>query len=39
MQILGLMGVYFDAVAVIVTSQTPLFKLALAISWNEAAML
>ena len=31
MQILVLLGMYFDAVVVFVTSQTLLFKLALAI--------
>ena len=31
MLILGLLGMYFDAVVVIVTSQTLLFRLALAI--------
>ena len=31
MQILGLLGMYFDAVAVFVTSHSHLFRLALAI--------
>ena len=31
MQILVLLGMYFDTVVVFVTSQTPLFRLALAI--------
>ena len=31
MQILGLLGMYFDAVVVIVTSHSLLFRLALAI--------
>ena len=34
MLILGLLGMYFDAVVVFVTSQTLLFRLALAILWN-----
>ena len=34
MQILGLLGMYFDAVVVFVTSQTLLFRLALAILWQ-----
>ena len=33
MLILGLLGMYFDAVVVFVTSQTLLFRLALAILW------
>ena len=33
MQILVLLGMYFDAVLVFVTSQTLLFRLALAILW------
>ena len=33
MQILVLLGMYFDAVVVFVTSQTLLFRLALAILW------
>ena len=33
MLILGLIGMYFDAVVVFVTSQTFLFGLALAILW------
>ena len=33
MQILVLLGVYFDAVVVFVTSQTLLFRLAPAILW------
>ena len=35
MQILVLLGMYFDAVVVFVTSQTLLFRLALAILWNQ----
>ena len=35
MQILVLLGMYFDAVVVFVTSQTLLFRLALAILWGE----
>ena len=31
MQILGLLGTYFDAAVVFVTSQSPLFRLVLAI--------
>ena len=34
MLILVLLGVYFDAVVVFVTSQTLLFRLALAILWQ-----
>ena len=34
MQILVLLGMYFDAVVVFVTSQTLLFRLALAILWR-----
>ena len=37
MQILVLLGMYFDAVVVFVTSQTLLFRLALAILWGGAA--
>ena len=33
-QILVLLGMYFDAVVVFVTSQTLLFRLALDILWN-----
>ena len=33
MLILGLQGVYFDAAVVFVTSQTLLFRVALAILW------
>ena len=33
MQILVLLGMYFDVVVVFVTSQTLLFRLALAILW------
>ena len=33
MLILGLLGMYFDAAVVFVTSQTFLFRLALAILW------
>ena len=33
MQILVLLGMYFDAVVVFVNSQTLLFRLALAILW------
>ena len=33
MQILGLLGIYFDAVVIFFTSQTLLFRLALAILW------
>ena len=33
MLILGLLGMYFDAALVFVTSQTILFRLALAILW------
>ena len=33
MQILVLLGMYFDAVVVFVTSQTLLFRLALAMLW------
>ena len=33
MLILGLLGMYFDAAVVFVTSQTLLFRLALAILW------
>ena len=35
MLILGLLGMYFDAVVVFVTSQTLLFRLALAILWFQ----
>ena len=35
MQILVLLGMYFDAVAVFVTSQTLLFRLALAMLWRS----
>ena len=35
MQILVLLGMYFDAVVVFVTSQTLLFRLALAILWSR----
>ena len=34
MLILGLLGMYFDAVVVFVKSQTLLFRLALAILWS-----
>ena len=34
MLILGLLGMYFDAAVVFVTSQTLLFRLALVILWN-----
>jgi hypothetical protein len=34
MLFLGLLGMYFDAVVVFVTSQTLLFRLALAILWH-----
>ena len=34
MLILVLLGMYFDAVVVFVTSQTLLFRLALAILWS-----
>ena len=34
MLILVLLGMYFDAVGVFVTSQTLLFRLALAILWH-----
>ena len=34
MLILVLLGMYFDAVVVFVTSQTLLFRLALAILWQ-----
>jgi hypothetical protein len=34
MLILGLLGKYFDAVVVFVTSQTLLLRLALAILWS-----
>ena len=34
MLILGLLGMYFDAAVVFVTSQTILFRLALAILWT-----
>ena len=34
MLILGLLGMYFDAAVVFVTSQTLLLKLAVAILWN-----
>ena len=37
MLILGLLGMYFDAVVVFVTSQTLLFRLALAILWCRFA--
>ena len=33
MQILGLLGMYFDAVIVFVTNSTLLFRLAMAILW------
>ena len=35
MQILVLLGMYFDAVVVSVTSQTLLFRLALVMLWVE----
>ena len=35
MLILGLLGMYFDAAVVFVTSQTLLLRLALAILWNS----
>ena len=35
MQILVLLGMYFDALVVFVTSQTLLFRLALAILWSD----
>ena len=38
MQILVLLGMYFDAVVVFVTSQTLLFRLALAILWFGATV-
>ena len=34
MLILGLLGMYFDAVVVFVTSQKLLLRLAVAILWN-----
>ena len=34
MLILGLLGMYFDAAVLFVTSQTLLFRLALAILWD-----
>ena len=34
MLILGLLGMYFDGAVVFVTSQTLLFRLALAILWH-----
>ena len=39
MLILVLLGMYFDAVVVFVTSQTVLFRLALAILWIKLAFL
>ena len=33
MQILGLLGMYFDAMVVFVTSRSLLFRLAVAILW------
>ena len=36
LQILGLLGMYFDAVIVIVTNFSFLFRLALAILWSVA---
>ena len=36
MQILGLLGIYFDALVVFVTSHSLLFRLTLAILWQEA---
>jgi hypothetical protein len=38
MLILVLLGMYFDAVVVFVTSQTLLFRLALAILWRAASL-
>ena len=38
MQILVLLGMYFDAVVVFVTSQTLLFRLALAILCNRGLL-
>ena len=35
MQILGILGIYFDAVVVFVTNFSLLFRLALAILWTE----
>ena len=34
MQILGILGIYFDAVVVFVTNFSLLFKLSLAILWG-----
>ena len=34
MQILGLFGMYFDAVVVFVTNSSLLFRLAMAILWT-----
>ena len=39
MLILGLLGIYFDAAVVFVTSQTLSFRLALAILWNRYSIL
>ena len=39
MLILVLLGMYFDAVVVFVTSQTLLFRLALAILWGIGPLL
>ena len=39
MLILVILGMYFDTVVVFVTSQTPLFRLALAILWCEYLVL
>ena len=35
MQILDLLGMYFDAAVLFVTSQTLLFRLALAMLWSS----